>query len=165
MANGMLLVLAIVFLMAGIALKLFQKYGIKKLKTGADEMDILKEKVNQAMNTLNQEWIKVLNIAVETGNLNTAEMFSKSSELQSGIKKQFIEARNRLAYEIDILEENVYKVMNELNQAWIHTVNESIQTQNLDIGKMFGKYSRIISTIDKEFIDARDRVAASRRRL
>jgi len=77
------------------------KYSIGKSnkgkKSGQGEtkmVDILKEKMNESMDELNQQWVNQIKKA-ETVGLDMSEMFGKYSQIMKGVDKEFNEFKNR----------------------------------------------------------------------
>jgi len=60
---------------------------------------------------------------------------------------------------MDKLEADINDLMNETNQNWVTAVEEATKEgKELDMSKMFGKYSEIIKKKDKSFQDAKIRL-------
>lgn len=75
--------------------KLKKLNKLKKSEQGETKMvDILKEKINESMDELNQQWVNQIKKA-ETDGLDMSEMFGKYSQIIKGIDKEFNEFKNR----------------------------------------------------------------------
>lgn len=58
---------------------------------------------------------------------------------------------------MDILKEEINKLMDNLNQEWVNALKKGEREGGIDLSEMFGKYSHITSEVDKAFQLAKKR--------
>lgn len=60
---------------------------------------------------------------------------------------------------MDELEKDINILMNEINQNWVKAIEEATnEDKELDLSKMFGKYSEVVLKKEKAFQDAKIRL-------
>ncbi|OGM02622.1 hypothetical protein A3K72_01880 [Candidatus Woesearchaeota archaeon RBG_13_36_6] len=60
---------------------------------------------------------------------------------------------------MEILKEKTMEIFNKLNQEWVDSIKDGEEKgEGLDLSRMFGKHSKLITDLDSCFREAKERM-------